>query len=78
MNEKWQTELMQLSTANRNKVKENFIQNLYIEALLEEIQLKAEMEQLARKIDEALDHRDKDTFLQLSGQINEINKRFGT
>jgi uncharacterized protein YpiB (UPF0302 family) len=78
MNEKSQTELMQLSTTSNNQVKENFIQNLYIDALLVEIQLKAEKEKLARKIDEALDQRDKSTFLQLSRQMNELNKKFGT
>jgi uncharacterized protein YpiB (UPF0302 family) len=78
MNEKSQTELMQVSNTNQNQVKENFIQNLYIDALLVEIQLKAEKEKLARKIDEALDQRDKSTFLQLSRQMNELNKKFGT
>jgi uncharacterized protein YpiB (UPF0302 family) len=78
MNEKSQTDLMQLSTTNKNQIKENFIQNLYIEALLVEIQLKAEKEKLARKIDEALDQRDKDKFLHLARQMNELNKRFGT
>jgi uncharacterized protein YpiB (UPF0302 family) len=78
MNEKSQTDLIQLSTTNQSQIKENFIQNLYIDALLVEIQLKAEKEKLARKIDEALDQRDKDKFLHLARQMNELNKRFGT
>jgi uncharacterized protein YpiB (UPF0302 family) len=78
MNEKSQTELIQLGTSNNKISKENFIQNLYIDALLEEIQIKVEKEQLLKKIDAALDQRDKKKFLSLSGKLQELNKRFGT
>jgi uncharacterized protein YpiB (UPF0302 family) len=62
----------------RNRQKENFVQDLYIEMLLSEIQLSVEKEKLLQKIDLAIDSRDKRSFLHLSGQLKEINKRFGT
>jgi uncharacterized protein YpiB (UPF0302 family) len=78
MNEKSYTELMKLGAMKRNKMKENFIQDLYIDMLLSEIQLTIEKEKLLRKIDFAIDQRDRKLFLFLSGQLKEINKRFGT
>jgi uncharacterized protein YpiB (UPF0302 family) len=78
MNEKSYTELMKLGAMKRNKMKENFVQDLYIDMLLLEIQLTTEKEKLLRKIDLAIDHRDRKTFLLLSGQLKEITKRFGS
>ncbi|MFJ5715011.1 IDEAL domain-containing protein [Neobacillus sp. NPDC093127] len=78
MNEKSYTELMKLGAMKRNRMKENFVLDLYIDMLLSEIQLTAEKEKLLRKIDLAIDRRDKKLFLCLSGQLKEINKRFGT
>jgi uncharacterized protein YpiB (UPF0302 family) len=78
MNEKSYTELMKLGAMKRNRLKENFVQDLYIEMLLSEIQLTVQKEKLLRKIDVAIDSRDKKSFLLLSGQLKEINKRFGT
>lgn len=78
MNEKSYTELMKLGAMKRNKMRENYVQDLYIEMLLSEIQLTIEKERLLKKIDCAIDHRDKKAFLLLSGQLKEINKKFGT
>ncbi|MEH7301802.1 IDEAL domain-containing protein [Neobacillus drentensis] len=78
MNEKSYTELMKLGAMKRNQLKENFVQDLYIDMLLSEIQLTVEKEKLLRKIDLAIDRRDKRLFLLLSGQLKDINKRFGT
>jgi uncharacterized protein YpiB (UPF0302 family) len=78
MNDKSYTELMKIGAMKRNKMKENFVQDLYIDMLLTEIQLTIEKEKLLQKIDFAIDHRDKTSFLKLSGQLKEINKRFGT
>ncbi len=78
MNEKSYTELMKLGAMKRNRLKENFVQDLYIEMLLSEIQLTVEKEKLLREIDLAIDCRDKKSFLHLSGQLKEVNKRFGT
>jgi uncharacterized protein YpiB (UPF0302 family) len=72
------SDLMKLGAMKRNKMKENFVQDLYIEMLLSEIQLTLEKEKLLKKIDCAIDRRDQKTFLLLSGQLKEINKRFGT
>ncbi|WP_066068410.1 IDEAL domain-containing protein [Neobacillus soli] len=78
MNEKSYTELMKLGAMKRNQKKENFVQDLYIEMLLSEIQLTVEKEKLLRKIDLAIDGRDKKEFLLLSGRLKDVNKRFGT
>jgi uncharacterized protein YpiB (UPF0302 family) len=77
MNEKSYTELMKLGAMKRQR-KENFVQDLYIDMLISEIQLTVEREKLLKKIDCAIDHRDKKDFYQLSKQLIEINKRFGT
>ncbi len=78
MNEKSYAELMKLGAMKRNKMKENYVQDLYIDMLLSEIQLTIEKDKLLKKIDSAIDVRDKKTFLRLSQQLKEINKRFGT
>ncbi|MGG5253324.1 IDEAL domain-containing protein [Neobacillus sp. SM06] len=78
MKEKSYTELMKLSAMNRSQDKERFMQNLYIEMLLTEIQLKIEKEKLTKKIDAAIDRRDRQTFLELSQKFRELTKRFGT
>ncbi|MBO0961260.1 IDEAL domain-containing protein [Neobacillus sp. MM2021_6] len=78
MNEKSYTELMKLGAMKRNRMKENFVQDLYIDMLLSEIQLTIEKEKLLRKIDLAIDTRDKRSFLLLSDKLKDINKRFGT
>ncbi len=77
MNEKSYTELMKIGAMKRQK-KENYVQDLYIEMLLAEVQLNIEKEKLLKKIDCAIDHRDKKAFFLLSGQLRELNKRFGT
>jgi uncharacterized protein YpiB (UPF0302 family) len=78
MNEKSYTELMKLGAMKQNRMKENFVQDLYIDMLLSEIQLNIEKEKLLKRIDCAIDQRDKKTFLHLSGKLKEINRRFGT
>lgn len=77
MNEKSYTELMKIGAMKRQR-RENFVQELYIDMLLSEIQLTVEKEKLLKKIDCAIDHRDKKDFYFLSKQLIEINKRFGT
>lgn len=78
MKEKSYTELMKLAAMNRNKMKENFIQDLYIDMLLREIQLTIEKEKLLRKIDSSLDLKDEKSFRLLTVQLREVNKRIGT
>jgi|tagenome__1003787_1003787.scaffolds.fasta_scaffold16506775_1 uncharacterized protein YpiB (UPF0302 family) len=71
------TELMK-SSAMRKKLKENFIQDLYLEMFLFEILLKAEKDKLSTLIDQAIDEKNQETFMELSNQYRELNKRFGT
>jgi uncharacterized protein YpiB (UPF0302 family) len=78
MNDKSYQELMKIGAMKRARMKENFVQDLYIEMLLSEIQLNVEKEKLLRKIDKAIDNRDKKTFQLLSNELIKINKRFGT
>jgi len=78
MNDKSYQELMKIGAMKRARMKENFVQDLYIEMLLSEIQLNVEKEKLLCKIDKAIDTRDKKTFQLLSNELIKINKRFGT
>lgn len=78
MNEKSYTELMKLSAMKRNQGKENFVQDLYIDMVLAEIQLTVEREKLLKRIDDAIDTRNKEAFLHLSRQMAELHKQFGT
>jgi uncharacterized protein YpiB (UPF0302 family) len=78
LKDKSYTELMKISAMNRNQAKEDFVQKLYIEVLLAEIQLTSEKEKLLKKIDSAIDHQDKRSFLLLSREYIELTKRFGT
>jgi uncharacterized protein YpiB (UPF0302 family) len=78
VNEKSYSELMKIGAMKRTRVKENYVQDLYIEMLLSEIQLTVEKEKLLQKIDMAIDSRDKKSFHLLSSELKKINKRFGT
>nr|WP_263328393.1 IDEAL domain-containing protein [Neobacillus sp. Marseille-Q6967] len=77
MNEKSYTELMKIGAMKRQK-RENFVQDLYIDMLLSEIQLTVEKEKLLKKIDSAIDHRDQVSFVHLAAKLRELNKRFGS
>ncbi|WP_462408928.1 IDEAL domain-containing protein [Neobacillus sp. Marseille-QA0830] len=78
MKEKSYAELMKIAAMKRTRLKENFVQDLYIDMLLMEIQLTVEKEKLLQKIDLAIDRGDRKSFLQLSSQLKEVNKKFGT
>lgn len=78
MKEKPYSELMKSGAMNRKKEKEAYVLNLYIDMILSEALLNTEKEKLTRRIDQAIDERDKKAFLQLSTQYKELNKRFGT
>ncbi|WP_442599109.1 IDEAL domain-containing protein [Neobacillus sp. D3-1R] len=78
MKDKSYSNLMKTGAMNRQLEKEAFVQNLYIEMFLREIQLNSEKEKLQKQIDAAIDQRQKDVFMKLSKQLNELNKRFGT
>ncbi|MHC0036767.1 IDEAL domain-containing protein [Pseudoneobacillus sp. C159] len=78
MKDKSYSNLMKTGAMNRQNEKETFVQNLYIEMILAEIQLRAEKEKLLKRIDSSLDQRNKECFMKLSRQLTELNKRFGT
>ncbi|OCA84326.1 hypothetical protein A8F94_16590 [Bacillus sp. FJAT-27225] len=76
MNEKSYTELMKISAMKKEKA-EGSLQDMYIEMLLHEIQLNLEKERLLKKIDEALEQRNKPVFLNLTGSLRELNEKYG-
>jgi uncharacterized protein YpiB (UPF0302 family) len=78
MKDKSYSNLMKSGAMNRQNEKEAYVQNLYIEMILAEIQLRAEKEKLLKRIDSSLDQGNKESFMKLSGQLKELNKRFGT
>jgi uncharacterized protein YpiB (UPF0302 family) len=78
MKDKSYSNLMKTGAMNKQSEKEAFVQNLYIEMILTEIQLTSEKAKLQQKIDSAIDQRNKESFMQLSKQLIELNKRFGT
>jgi uncharacterized protein YpiB (UPF0302 family) len=77
MKEKSYAESMKKNALNRKQLKDTYVLHLYIEMLLSEVQLISEKEKLAKKIDQALDDRNKALFTQLSGEYKELNERFG-
>lgn len=78
MKEKSYSELMKSSTMKKQKNKESYMMDLYIEMLLFEFRLHSEKEKLLKKIDKALDEKNKIDFLKLSKEYKELTKRFGT
>ncbi|HVH95761.1 MAG TPA: IDEAL domain-containing protein [Bacillus sp. (in: firmicutes)] len=78
MKENSNTELMKSSAMKQRKLKESFMQDLYIDMTLAEILLNSEKDQLIARIDQAIDERNHETFKLLSHQYKELNKRFGT
>jgi uncharacterized protein YpiB (UPF0302 family) len=78
MKDKSYSNLMKSGAMNRQNEKEAYVQNLYIEMILAEIQLRAEKEKLLKRIDSSLEQGNKESFMKLSGQLKELNKRFGT
>jgi len=78
MKEKYYTELMKSGAMNPKRAKEAFMVNLYVDMILSEALLKSEKEKLSLQIDQAIDKKDKKTFLKLSTQYIELNERFGT
>jgi uncharacterized protein YpiB (UPF0302 family) len=78
MKENSYTELTKSSAKNQKKLKESFMQELYIDMTLAEILLNSERDQLIARIDQAIDERNQESFKRLSHQYKELNKRFGT
>jgi len=72
------SETMKASVMKRIKAKESFVLDLYVDMLVSEIQLNTRREKLMNRIDKAIDDRDKLLFLNLTKELNDLNKQFGT
>jgi uncharacterized protein YpiB (UPF0302 family) len=75
--EKSYSEIMKASVMKRIKAKESFVQDLYVDMLITEIQLRNRKEQLLLKIDKAIDERNRALFLTLTEELKDLNKQFG-
>lgn len=78
MKEKSYSEIMKSSMMKRIKSKESFVLDLYVDMLISEIQLNTKKQTLLKKIDKAIDNKDKKLFLSLTEELKELNKQFGT
>lgn len=78
MKEKSYSELVKSAAMKKQKQKESYMLDLYIDMLLGEIQLQFEKEKLLKEIDKALDDKNEMLFYQLSKQYINLQKRFGT
>jgi len=78
MKERSYSELMKSGAMNKKKSSESFVLELYIEMLLSEVLLTSQKEKLLTLIDQAIDDRNQEEFLNLSTQYRELTKQFGT
>lgn len=78
MKENSYSETMKASVMKRIKAKESFVLDLYVDMLVSEIQLNTRREKLMNRIDKAIDDRDKLLFLNLTKELKDLNKQFGT
>jgi uncharacterized protein YpiB (UPF0302 family) len=76
--EKSYSEIMKASVMKRIKAKETFVQDLYVDMLISEIQLKNQKEKLLMKIDKAIDERNRTLFFTLTEELKALDKQFGT
>lgn len=78
MKERSYSELMKSGAMNKRKSGESFVLELYVEMMLSELLLTSEKEKLLALIDQAIDERNQEKFIQLSNKYRELNKQFGT
>ncbi|MGE8205158.1 IDEAL domain-containing protein [Heyndrickxia sp. NPDC080065] len=76
-NKKSYTEMVKAYAMTQIK-NEKFMAEIYSEMILNEILLTRRKEQIVKKIDIALDIRDKNAFLLLTNELREIEKQFGS
>jgi uncharacterized protein YpiB (UPF0302 family) len=76
-NDKSYSEQMKSAVMNKKQQKEAYIQNLLIEMVIHESNLRYKKEILLKKIDEALDQKNYDSFLKLSSELKQVIKQFG-
>ncbi|MGE6260974.1 IDEAL domain-containing protein [Heyndrickxia sporothermodurans] len=76
-NKKSYTDLVKAYAMTQIK-NEKFMAEIYAEMILNELLLTKRKEQLVKKIDLALDRKDKKAFLLLTDELMDIEKQFGT
>ncbi|WP_433748753.1 IDEAL domain-containing protein [Falsibacillus pallidus] len=72
------SEMMKACAMAGNQLKKSFVADIYIEMLLLEIQLNKEKEILINAINEALDVKDEQMFMELTSRYNQLMKRYGS
>ncbi|WP_409294791.1 IDEAL domain-containing protein [Peribacillus sp. SCS-26] len=72
------SDLMKRTVMDRNKHHMSYMQNLFIDMLLNEVTLTRSLERLDHEIDQALDDRDEILFHSLSAKRKELVTRYGT
>ncbi|PLT27713.1 IDEAL domain-containing protein [Peribacillus deserti] len=72
------TDLMKKTVMDRQKHNMNYMQNLFIDMLLNEVLLSHSLEKINVRIDHALDTKDEALFQQLSSEKAKLTKRLGT
>ncbi|MCU9612486.1 IDEAL domain-containing protein [Caldibacillus lycopersici] len=73
-NENSYAELTKAYALAHQQRKEKFVQSIYIDILLHESLLKEKQKKLKRKIDEAIDCNDRETFHLLAEELKNIEK----
>ncbi|RLQ97264.1 IDEAL domain-containing protein [Falsibacillus albus] len=71
------SELMKACAMTKNQSKESFMNEVYVDMLLQEVLLTREKDLLSASIDAALDARDETTFNQLAKKYVELQKKLG-
>jgi uncharacterized protein YpiB (UPF0302 family) len=56
---------------------ERFMEELYTDMMLNELLLSNQKERLLKRIDCALDRKDKNTFTLLTEELKDLTKQFG-
>ncbi|MGD6941279.1 IDEAL domain-containing protein [Cytobacillus gottheilii] len=78
MKDQSNTELMKARAMKRKRLKEDFILELYIDMLVYEAELLHKKDLLLKKIDLAIDQREKSQFMTLAKEYAGLTKQFGT
>ncbi|MCA1059570.1 IDEAL domain-containing protein [Rossellomorea aquimaris] len=72
------TEMMKAAAAiNRKKSAERSVMEIYIDMVLHESILMTQKTKLLTDIDAALDTKDKELFMKLTKELNELNISYG-
>jgi uncharacterized protein YpiB (UPF0302 family) len=71
------TDMMKSNAITWNQATDAKMKDLYIDMVLNEISLTNQKNFLLKKIDEALDLKDKDAFIQLTLELSVVGAKFG-